>query len=242
MSLTGSHEIIRLYNDRGRESDRPSSRDLFVFTGVIATPSAGWRLALGPVAHVWSTHSVVLPADSTEHAFGGLFRAARVFALPPSGPDLNAVPTVAGEAVWADRYRRFTVQGDVRLSAGPLLLRPRGGFGWGESLPLTALFTLGGPHGFPGLRIGERRGDQFAFASLAALRRIRGPVYGRIEIGRGRTAIAHPTNRQLLDAAAEGWVSGGEIGLTTDTPLGPFLIGYGTATTDRPVFKIRLGN
>ena len=42
--------------------------------------------------------------------------------------------------------------------------------------------------------------------------------------------------------AAEGWVSGGEAGLTTDTPLGPFLIGYGIATTDRPVFKIRLGN
>jgi predicted acylesterase/phospholipase RssA len=241
-SLTGSHEIVRLYNDRGRESDRPSSRDLFVFTGVIATPSAGWRLALGPVAHVWSTHSAVLPDDSTEHAFGGLFRAARLFALPSSGPDLNAVPTVAGEALWADRYRRFAVHADVRFAAGPVLLRPRGGFGWGESLPLSALFTLGGPHGFPGLRVGERRGDQFAFASLAILRRIRGPVYGRVEIGRARTAIVHAVNRELLAAAGEGWVSGGEIGLTTDTPLGPFLIGYGIATTDRPVFKIRLGN
>jgi NTE family protein len=242
MSLTGSHEILRVYNDRGRESDRPSSRDLFVFTGVIATPSAGWRLALGPMAHLWSTHSVVLPADSTEYAVGGLFRAARFFALPSSGPDLSSVPTVAGEALWADRYRRFAIQADVRLSAGPLVLRPRGGFGWGEALPLTALFTLGGQQGFPGLRIGERRGDQFAFASLAMLRRIRGPVYGRVEIGRGRTAIAHAANPALLTTAAEGWVSGGEVGLATDTPLGPFLIGYGIATTDRPVFKIRLGN
>lgn len=109
-------------------------------------------------------------------------------------------------------------------------------------MPLTALFPLGGPQGFPGLRIGERRGDQFAFASLALLRRIRGPLYARVELGRGRTVIAHPEHAEVLATAGRGWVTGGEVALTTDTPLGPFLIGYGIATTDRPVFKIRLGN
>jgi predicted acylesterase/phospholipase RssA len=242
VSLTGSHEIVRIYNDRGRESDRPSSRDLFVVTGVIGTPSAGWRLALGPVAHVWSTHSVALPADSAKHAFGGLLRAARLFALPSSGPDLSVVPAVAGEALWTDRYRRFDLHADIHVDAGPMLLRPRAGAGWGEGLPLAALFPLGGPQGFPGLRIGERRGDQFAFASLALLRRIRGPLYARVEVGRGRTVIAHPEHAEVLAAAGRGWVTGGEVALTTDTPLGPFVIGYGIATTDRPVFKIRLGN
>jgi hypothetical protein len=41
--------------------------------------------------------------------------------------------------------------------------------------------------------------------------------------------------------AGRGWVRGAELGLVTDTPLGPFSISYGIASTDRPVFKIRLG-
>lgn len=242
ISVTGSHEIVRLYNDRGRESDHPSSRDLFGFGGVVGTPAAAWRVALGPVAHLSSTRSVNLPADETQHGFGGLLRVARLFSLPTAGPDPSLVPTVAAEALWLDRYRRFDVQADLRFAVGPFLLRPRAGAGWGESLPLAALFTLGGSHGFPGMRLGERRGDQFAFASLAVLRRIRGPLYGRIEIGRGRTALVRAAHPEVVAPAAQGWVSGGEAGLTADTPLGTFTIGYGLATTDRSVFRIRLGN
>jgi hypothetical protein len=242
LSVTGSREIVRLYDARGREQDRPSSRDLFVFPGVIGTPAPGWRLVLGPAAHAWSTHSVALPTGETERGFGALVRGARLFSLPSAGPDLNMVPTVAAEALWLDRYRRVHVQADVRFQLEQVILRPRVAAGWGESLPLAALFTLGGPHGFPGLRTGERRGDQFAFASLAVLRRIRGPLYARAEVGRGRTALVRPQHPEMLFAAASGWVSGGELGLTADTPLGPFVIGYGLASTDRPVFKIRLGN
>ena len=242
LSLTGSHEIVRLYDGRGRERDRPSSRDLFVFAGVVGTPMAGWRVVLGPAAHVWSTHSTALPTKESERGWGALVRAARLFALPSAGPDLNMVPTVAVEALWLDRYRRVGAQADVRLQLGPVIVRPRAAAGWGESLPLAALFTLGGAHGFPGMRTGERRGDQLAFASLAVLRRIRGPLYARAEVGRGRTTLARARHPETLTAAASGWVSGGELGFTADTPLGPFLIGYGLASTDRPVFKIRVGN
>lgn len=242
LSVTGSREIVRLYDGRGREQDAPSSRDLFVFPGVVGTPAAGWRLVVGPAAHVWSTHSAALPTNESERALGALVRAARLFSLPSAGPDLNMVPTVAAEALWLDRYHRLDVQADVRYPVGQLILRPRAAAGWGESLPLAALFTLGGPQGFPGLRTGERRGDQFAYASLAVLRRIRGPVYARAEVGRGRTALLRARRPEMLSGAASGWVSGGELGLTADTPLGPFLISYGLASNDRPVFKIRLGN
>ena len=242
LSVTGSHEIVRLYDDRGRDQDRPSSRDLFVFGGVIGTPTAGWRLVLGPAAHLWSIHSVTLPTDDRARGFGAVVRGARLFSLPSTGPDLNVVPTVAAEGIWLDRYRRVHAQADLRYQLGHLIVRPRAGAGWGESLPLAALFALGGPHGFPGLRAGERRGDQFVFASLALLRRIRGPLYARAEAGRGRTALARARHAEMFSTTASGWVTGGEIGLTTDTPLGPFLIGYGLASNDRPVFKIRLGN
>lgn len=242
LSLTGSHEIVRFYDDRGREQARPSSRDLFVYGGVVGTPTAGWRVVLGPALHVWSTHSAALPADESERGFGVLVRAARLFSLRSAGPDPSMVPTVAAEAIWLDRYRRMDVQADVRYQVGRLILRPRAAAGWGESLPLAALFALGGPHGFPGLRPGERRGDQFAFASVAALRRIRGPVYARAEVGRGRTALVRARHPEMFLTAGSGWISGGELGLTADTPFGPFLIGYGLASNDRPLFKIRLGN
>jgi predicted acylesterase/phospholipase RssA len=242
LSITGSHEIVRLYDDRGREQDRPSSSDLFAFAGVVGTPTAGWRIVLGPAAHVWSTHSAALPAGESERGFGGLVRAARLFSLPPASPDLNMVPTIAAEVLWLDRYRRLDIHADVQHQIGQLIVRPRAAAGWGEALPLAALFTLGGPHGFPGLRTGERRGDQFAFASLALLRRIRGPLYARIDVGRGRTALVRARRPEMLTPAAQGWVSGGEFGIMADTPIGPFLIGYGLASNDRPVFKIRLGN
>jgi predicted acylesterase/phospholipase RssA len=242
LSVTGSREIVRLYDGRGHEQDGPSSRDLFVFPGVIGTPTAGWRLVLGPAAHFWSTHGAALPTDESDRGLGALIRGARLFSLPSAGPDLNMLPTVAAEALWLDRYRRVGVQADLRFQLEQFILRPRAAAGWGESLPLAALFTLGGPQGFPGLRTGERRGDQFAFASLAVLRRIRGPLYARAEVGRGSTALVRVRGPETLSAAASGWVSGGELGLTVDTPLGPFVVGYGLASTERPVFKIRLGN
>jgi predicted acylesterase/phospholipase RssA len=242
LGLTASRDVVRLYDGRGQERDRPSSRDVFVFAGVIGTPAAGWRLALGPATHAWSTRSAALPTGDTERGVGGLIRGARQFSLPSTGPDLNVVPTVAGQALWLDRYHRFDVHADLRFQLGQIVLRPRAAAGWGESLPLAALFTLGGPQGFPGLRTGERRGDQFAFASLTVLHRIRGPLYARAEVGRGRTALVSARRPEVLSAAATGWVSGGELGFTADTPLGPVLIGYGVASNGRPVFKIRLGN
>jgi predicted acylesterase/phospholipase RssA len=242
LSLTGSRETVRLYDNRGHERDRPSTRDLFGFAGVVGTPAAGWRLVLGSAAHAWSTHSAALPTADSEHGFGALIRGAHLFSPPSEGPDLSLVPTVAAEALWLDRYRRFDVQADLRFQLAQVILRPRAAAGWSESLPLAALFTLGGPHGFPGLHTGERRGDEVVFASLAALRRIRGPLYAGAEFGRGRTALARVRRAETLSTAASGWVSGVELGLRADTPLGPFLIGYGVASGRRPVFKIRLGN
>jgi hypothetical protein len=242
VSITGSRDIVRLYDERGRESNRPSSHDLFAFLGAVGTPSARWRMALGPIGHAWSTHDVTLPSDANEHGIGGMARAARLFSLPSAGPDLSTVPTVAAEALWLDRYRRFDVHADLHLDLGSVLLQPRAGAGWGDALPLTTLFVLGGPNGFPGIRPTERRGDQMMFASVAILRRVRGPLYAFVELGRGRTALVRPAHPEVLATAARGWITGAEAGFAADTPVGTFRIGYGLASTDRPVFKIRLGN
>ena len=241
-AATGSREIVRLYDDRGHERDRPSTRDLVLFGGVGITPAAGQRIVVGPIAHLWNVRSGSLPTVDEAHALGGMVRAARWFAVPAVGPDVSAVPTIAGEALWLDRYRRADATADLRFQRGELVLRPRADIGWGRDLPLDAQFVLGGTHGFPGLRTGERRGDRVVSASIAALRNAYGPFYVQVEAGAGYTALEHSRPFDGIALMGRGWVQGVEMGLSSDTPFGSFFIGAGVATTDRPIFKVSLGS
>lgn len=242
LAVTGSREIVRLYDDRGHERDRPSTRDLVLFAGMGITPSAGQRIVLGPVAHLWNVRSGSAPTIDEAYAVGGMIRAARWFAAPAVGPDVSAVPTVASEVLWLDRFKRADAMADLRFQRGLLVLRPRATIGWGRDLPLDAQFVLGGARGFPGLRTGERRGDRVASASLAALRDVYGPFYLRVEVGAGYTELEHSRAFEGLDQMGRGWVQGVELGIASDTPFGSFSIGVGVATTDRPVFKVSLGS
>jgi len=241
-AVTGSREIVRLYDDRGHERDRPATRDLVLFGGMGITPSAGQRIVLGPMAHLWNVRSGAAPTVDEAHALGGMLRAARWFGVPAVGPDLSAVPTIASEVLWLDRYRRAGALADLRFQRAGLVLRPRAAIGWGRDLPLDALFVLGGARGFPGLRTGERRGDRLASASLAALRDVYGPFYLRVEAGAGYTALEHSRAFVGLDEMGRGWVQGVELDVVSNTPFGSFSIGVGVATTDRPVFKVSLGS
>jgi hypothetical protein len=242
LSLTASREIVRLYDGDGHEQDRPTTRDLVLFAGASVTPTAGERIVLGPVAHLWSTRTSLLPAADDSRAFGGMLRAVHWFAAPSTGPDIDQLPGVDAEAMWLDRYRRFDVHADSRLELGDLIVRPRIGGGWGRGLPLAAQFALGGPDGFPGLRVGERRGDREAFASFAVMRLLGGPFYLRAEAGAGYTALVDSRQPALTAGAASGWVQGVDLGITAGTPIGPFSIAFGVASNSHTVFKISLGN
>lgn len=241
-AITGSREIVRLYDDRGHEGDRPSTRDLVLFGGIGITPSAGQRIVLGPMAHLWTVRSGGTPTIDESHALGGMLRAARWFAVPAVGPDVGAVPTIASELLWLDRYQRAEAMADLRLQRGEFVLRPRATLGWGRDLPLDAQFVLGGTRGFPGLRTGERRGDRVAALSLAVLRDVYGPFYLRVETGAGSTSLLHSRPFDGLAAMGRGWVQGVELGIASDTPFGSFSIGAGVTTTDRPIFKVSLGS
>lgn len=242
LSLTASREIVRLYDADGHEQDRPATRDLVLFAGASITPTAGERIVLGPVAHLWSTHSALLAAGDAGHAYGGMLRAVHWFAAPSTGPDLTRLPGISVEALWLDRYRRIDAHGDFRHELGALIMRPRVGGGWGRGLPLAAQFALGGPQGFPGLRTGEQRGDRSIFGALAAMQPIAGPFYLRVEAGAGYTGFVDSRQPALMMGAAKGWVHGVDLGITADTPIGPFAISFGVASRNRSVFKIGLGS
>ena len=69
------------------------------------------------------------------------------------------------DAEWTLIYRKGTAEVSFPLAIGRLHVTPRLRYGW-ENLSLLQLsYSLGGDEGFPGLHIGERRGDRETYAS-----------------------------------------------------------------------------
>ena len=237
LSLTGSHESVRLYDDAGHELARPSTRDLVGSVGVSAAFSGGWQALLGPVVHLWRDDAS--GTNQSETAVGGLLRTARLWAPRTRGPDQSTLPAIVGELLWTDHYRRALASADLMTEHSGFQLRTRASFGAGRALPLATQLRLGGSlgsPGFPGLMPDERRGDRAVFATLALSHVLLGPVYWRVEGGRGYTRWITPS--PLLTG---GWVSGADVGLAADTPIGPLTLSYGVATVARRVFKLRVG-
>ena len=228
-SITASHETVRLYDIDGHEVTRASTRGLVGIAGLSAAFSGGWQGIIGPVAHLWREDDDSVNGSRT--AVGGVLRAARVWPARTSGPDQSTVPAIAGELLWTNRYRRALATVDVTTEQFGFQLRPRASLGAGRQLPLAAQLSLGGPLGFPGLMPDERRGDRVAFAALALSHVIVGPIHWRVEVGRG----------YARSPAALPWVSGADVGLAADTPIGPLTLSYGVATPARRVVKLRIG-
>jgi hypothetical protein len=176
-----------------------------------------------------------------DNATGGLFRVARLFAVRTNGPDPSSIPAIAGEALWTNRYRRALATADFMGEYGGFQFRTRGSLGAGDDLPLAAELVLGGLGGFPGLMPGERRGDRMGFVSAALAHPLVGPLYWRVDVGRGWTNLVNESAAALGTQQAEGWVTGADAGIAADTPLGPLTISYGVATGGSRVFKLRIG-
>jgi hypothetical protein len=240
VSLTGTRDIVRLYDEAGHEIARPASRDLLAFAGATAAFSGGWQGAVGPYAQLWREDVVDAGARSF-FAAGGLLRAVRVLKVPTSGPDQSSIPSIAGELLWTDRYQRAAVTSDVVMEHDGFQLRPRASLGAGRDLPSSGKLVLGGPAGFPGLMPGERRGDRAAFVAVALAHPLVGPLYWRVDVGRGRTRLLGQPSSAVSALQAQGWVTGGDAGIASDTPLGPLTISYGVSTGGRRVFKLHVG-
>src|SRR5262249_14482287 len=132
-------------------------------------------------------------------------------------------------------YSRVAFEGELLGKIGPTRLVPRIRLGWGEDLPLQSTFPLGGTDGFPGLHIGERRGDREVMAGLGFSFPLKGPLAGKVEVAAGRTAFGG----SLL--GENDWVGGVRAGIGADTPVGPVRFEYGYSTEDRGAVLVRLG-
>jgi NTE family protein len=214
-------ESVRRFAPDGAELEPDDTREVLGFLGVERSLGLDWQIALGAAGHDWKEPGREL---STVGATAHLTKRGRI------GERL-----FDGSILLAGAYRRAGFEGETYFRFGPIRLRPRIRLGWGERLPIQSTFSLGGEDGFPGLHIGERRGDREALLGLLLTYAVRGPFVGRIELATGRSARGGP----VLDW--DNWLAGIRAGIGAETPVGPVRFDYGVSSGGRGAVFVRLG-
>jgi len=214
-------ESVRQFTPDGDELDPVKTREAVGFAGVERDFSHGWEVSLGLLGHAWHE------PDQDHSTLGGSVRISK--------EDRAGLELARTSLRWTGAYRQAHVQGEVHGKIGPIRIRPQLRVGWGDQLPIQLGFPLGGDEGFPGLHIGELRGDRELMLDALMTCPIKRPLVGRLELAVGRSGVGGPL---ISDS---GWVAGARIGLGADTPVGPVRFEYGAVNQGRGAFFIRLG-
>ncbi|HET6779119.1 MAG TPA: patatin-like phospholipase family protein [Gemmatimonadales bacterium] len=214
-------EQVRRFDSEGDELGSGYTREVVGFLGLERVFHPGWELAAGLMGHAWHE------PGSDRSAVGIEVRGLK--ATPARLPVLQAGLS------WNGVYQRAAMELTGFLRHGPLQLLPRLRLGWGDGLPLQSEFALGGEDGFPGLHLGERRGDREALLGFMLTYDLTGPFVARAELVTGRAAHGG----SLVQSA--GWLTGVRAGLGAHTPVGPVRVEYGVASTGRGAVFVRLG-
>jgi predicted acylesterase/phospholipase RssA len=214
-------ESVRRFTPDGDEVDPVETHEALGFIGVERFFEAGWQIALGAIGHTWD-------APALERSTLGL--TTQVTKTSRSGGQV-----LLGYLVRTGLYHRAHFDGEASIKVRGVRLRPRARFSWGERLPLQATFPLGGEDGFPGLHLGERRGDREAMVGLLITYGLKGPFVGRVELATGRSALGGPA------VDSDGWIAGVRAGVGAETPVGPVRFEYGVASGGRSAVFVRLG-
>ena len=218
-----AEEEVRRFDADGNELSEAKTQESIGFLGAERRLAHGWQLAAGIEGRAWSE-----PDSGDRSAVGVVANASR--ASRSRGEVLHA------ELLWTGIYRRAVFDGALVARAGPVRIVPRLRLGWGESLPVQLGIPLGGNDGFPGLHIGERRGNREVMFDFLLATAIKGPLVARVEFAAGRSGVGGG----LFDA--DGWLGGVRAGIGAETPLGPARLEYGVATGGRDALFVRMGH
>lgn len=212
---------VRRFSPGGENFEKLETREAAGFAGVEWARLGAWRIrAAGRVA-TWRT------PEGASRSTGGSGVSAR---LEPELPVQGSA-----ELIWMGDYQLARATFGTTISSGRLILEPEVRLGVGRRLPLQTAFELGGEEGFPGLHMGERRGDREVLARLQSAWQLDGPVALRVLLAAGRSA----TGGQLFER--EDWLAGVRLGLGATTPVGPVAFEYGFASNGRRAAFIRVG-
>lgn len=217
-----AEEEVRRFLANGDELGAGRVREGIGFLGAERRLAHGWQLAAGVEGRAW--HEPGIGDRSSAGVMASATRASR-----------SRGRVLLAEVLWTGVYKRAVFDGTLSTRAGVVRIYPRLRLGWGRNLPLQLGMSLGGNDGFPGLHIGERRGDREAMLGFLLSTPIKGPLLVRVELAGGRSA----TGGGVFDA--DGWVAGVRAGIGAETPLGPVRFEYGVATGGRDALFVRIG-
>jgi NTE family protein len=214
-------EQVRQFSPEGDELSSGHTREVLGFLGLERAINPGWELAAGLTGHAWHE-------PGRERSTAGL--EVRALRVRPS-----RVPILQAGLSWTGIYQKAAVQFTGSIRSGRVQVLPRLRFGWGDGLPLQSEFSLGGEDGFPGLHLGERRGNREALLGLMITYDLSGPFVARVELATGRVG----QGGDLVQSA--GWLTGVRAGVGAHTPVGPVRVEYGVESTGRGAVFVRLG-
>ena len=222
VTLRLSHEDIRRFNANGNSLATSSTREAELFAGYEHELRNRWWLQGGGTGVSWR--------DSTRRNGGAVGVSGAIYQVDREGDrlvDLNAE--------WTSVFSRARSEVTLPFSIGELHVTPQVRLGWGRELPSQLSYALGGDDGFPGLHIGERRGDREAYASMLFTYRVIGPLLLRLDLATGATAVGG----DLIPR--HGWLAGARGGVGLGTPVGPIIAEYGYNSLHRGTVFIRVG-
>ncbi|HEX6535674.1 MAG TPA: patatin-like phospholipase family protein [Gemmatimonadaceae bacterium] len=222
VAVTVSKEDVRRFTPTGEALDPTVVREATAFAAFERAYFGGWNAAVGGEALVWR--------DTTRahrRALGGALRVMRV-----SRTGDRSFETTAQ---WNSEFARVALEASPSAWVGAVQVSGRVRLGWGRDLPLPATFPLGGTDGFPGLHLGERRGDREAFAAVRVAYPVIGPLLARAELAAGNTATVGTA------LPMRGWLFGARAGVGVDTPVGPIRLEYGYNSLHRGAVFVRVG-
>jgi hypothetical protein len=218
-----AREEVRQFTPKGGNAPNVQTGEAMGFLGFEHSFGRRWLASAGGFGHVWDA-----PGSTRGDGLGGLARLS-------SGPRYSA-SGIWTEGVLTNAYRRVQVEARQVIAFGwQVRVTPSFRFGWGKDLPLPQTFFLGGYDGFPGLNIGERRGDRELLAQVLFTRKVLGPLNLRITAVSGQTAFGGKT------LPRGRWQSGGRVGFGAETALGPIRVEYGVERSGRNSVLIRVG-
>ncbi len=226
LAVTGQvvREQIRRFDAGGLPLKPARVREFVGFAGIEQAIGSRWRVSGGLRYHAWHDPTSVGQGSGV----GGVVSIASGGRLSDAG--------LEADAFVSKEYTRLAFAASTRLQlSARVALHPAVRYGWGRNLPLSATFMLGGFDGFPGLHIGERRGDREAYASLTATVALAGPIELRLSGAGGRAALGGPA------LPGGTWEFGGRTGLGVKTPIGSIRVEYGRARGGRDGMFVRLG-
>lgn len=242
-SLVANSDNLRRFDAHGVELEAADSRDVSAFGGVERNVGRAFHVRVGGELRSWREGSLLTDRVGTTSSAGVRLSVEKL------SRTRERLALLRG--TWNTRYWLAALDLRLRGTVAGVRWEHQLRLGAGTGLPAALTFPLGGDEGFPGLHIGERRGDREAFTSLAVSHRVAGPLRIRAAAAFGRTSLSGARETLPLLASQPagsdgifgrgGWIAGARVGVGSDTPLGPVRIEYGWNDAHRDALYLRVG-